>query len=78
VDIRKGKIGSRLGSHFESFALSFCIVSLKCLLITLEPHLIKSEVNHMLVKIKETLCANVPKGVPQQIYYVDKEQFKIK
>jgi len=38
VDIRGGERGGRLGTPFESFALSFCIVSLKRLLITLEPH----------------------------------------
>jgi len=32
----------------------------------------------MFVKIKQTLSENVPKGDPQEVCYVDKEQFKIK
>jgi len=61
---------------FESFALSFCIVLLKGSVVTQEPHL-SSEASHMFVK-KQELCANVPKGAPQQLCCVDKEQFKIK
>jgi len=37
---------------FESFVLSFCIVLLKSLLITQEPHSIGSEANHMFDKTK--------------------------
>jgi len=32
----------------------------------------------MFVKIKQKLYANVPEGAPQQMYCMDKEQFKIK
>jgi len=49
-----------------------------CLLFNLEAHLISSEASHMFVKIKQTLSENVPKGDPQEVCYVDKEQFKIK
>jgi len=32
----------------------------------------------MVVKIRQELCANVPKGAPQQIQSADKEQLKSK
>ena len=62
----------------ESFALSFCTVLLKRLLITLQLHLISPEASHIGVKMKKKLYANAPKGSPQQIECADKEQFKIK
>jgi len=46
--------------------------------MTLETHLINSEASHVFVKMKQTLCANMPKKAPQQLQRVDKEQFKIK
>ena len=59
------------GPPIESFALSFCIVLLNGLLITLEPGLISSEARHMFVRIKQNLCAYMPKGAPQQFECVD-------
>jgi len=32
----------------------------------------------MFVKMKEKLCANLPKGAPRQVWSADEEQFKIK
>jgi len=49
------------GSPIESFALSFCIVLLNSLLITLELRLISSEASHTFVKSKQNFCANMPK-----------------
>jgi len=40
---------------------------LKSLIITFEPHLINSEASHVFVKMKQELCANVPKKAAQQL-----------
>jgi len=44
------------GSPFESFELSFRMVVLKSLLITLQPHLISSEASHMFVTNYAQMC----------------------
>jgi len=56
----------------------FRIVLVKSLVFSLEAYVISSEASRMFVKIKQNLCANVPKGDSQQVWCVDKEQFKIK
>jgi len=50
------------GPPIESFTLSFCIVLLNSLLITLEPCLISFEASHTFVKTKQIFCAYMPKG----------------
>jgi len=37
-----------------------------------------SKASKMFVEIKQKLCANVPKGTPEQLCRVDYEQMKIK
>jgi len=68
--VRLGPLSFRDAARppFESFELSFAI--------TLEPHL-SFEASHVFVKIKQTLCANVPKGPLDKFDVEDKEQFKI-
>jgi len=57
VDIKRAKEAFLSDLPFESFTLNFCIVLLKSLLISLEPHFISSEASRMFVKIKQKLCA---------------------
>jgi len=67
---------SRAGPLSRVLHLVFALFVKK--LITLQSHLISSEGSNMFVKIKQNLCANVPKRVPQQRECVDKQQLKTK
>jgi len=46
----------------------FRIVLVKSLVFSLEAYVISSEASRMFVKIKQNLCANVPKGDSQQVW----------
>lgn len=84
VDVAVCERGDRFGppffqrcrSPFETLVLSFFTVLLIILWTAPAAHLIGSEESRMYFEIKQKLFLNVPKGTPQPLYCVDKEQFK--